>query len=214
MKARSISRKRKPRTISAAKTSAASECFQDLQPGCELYILTFGQFSLIDALVALLDVTGPAKVDISTWTAAYAHLDRSKALMESAAITDLRFLVDRSFLTRQPEYCQHLRSLFGDRCIRTYRAHSKFMTVKNDKWSLAIRTSMNLNENPRLENIEVSDDPALCAFMTRVVDDVFAEHDEGEFGGKIPDLHSIPDTGTDRGVTFGEIKRELRPPTT
>ena len=38
---------------------------------------------------------------------------------------------------------------------------------------MVARTSMNLNENPRLETLEISTDPAFGEFMIRVVDDIF-----------------------------------------
>ena len=107
-------------------------------------------------------------------------------MLESKMILSLRFIVERSFLTRQPAYCERMRELFGDGSIRTCRTHAKFMTVKNSKWNCAIRTSMNLNENPRLENIEISDDPALCGFLCAVVDELFCENAEGDFSSGVP----------------------------
>lgn len=175
------------RTIRAAKTGHARAAIGELRPGHEVYILTYGQFSLIDALVALLEQTGPADVTLSTWTAAAADLTRSAQLVERAEIRSLRFVVDRSFLTRQPEYCETMRRLFGDGCIRTTRSHAKFITIRNELWTLAVRTSMNLNENPRLENIEISDDDALCAFLEAEVDALFGDQAAGTFDGELPD---------------------------
>lgn len=43
---------------------------------------------------------------------------------------------------------------------------------------------MNLNENPRLESIEVSDDPVLAGFLLSVVDELFAEESVGDFRTK------------------------------
>lgn len=193
MTAKTLRRGPRRRRTRAAKTGNARQAIGTIEPGCELYVLTFGQFSLCDALVALLEQTGPASVALSTWTAANADLRRTLKLLEHASITDLRMVVDRSFLTRKPRDCQALRELFGDECIRTMNTHAKFMTIQNDTWSLAVRTSMNLNGNPRLENIEISDDPELCAFMTTVVDDVFREQDQGTFDGELTPLSSIPD---------------------
>jgi hypothetical protein len=163
------------REIRLAKTRAAAEAIGELQNKQDIYILTFGQFSLIDALIHVLEQTGPANVDLSTWTAADAHLEKTKSLMESAAIERFRMVVDRSFETRQPEYVFHMRKLFGSDCIRAVRTHAKFFIVSNDQWKVVARTSMNLNENPRLENIEISTDAALADFMTRVVDEIFCE---------------------------------------
>jgi hypothetical protein len=96
-----------------------------------------------------------------------------------------------------------MRELFGDASVRTMRSHAKFIAIRNDRWSIAVRTSMNLNENPRLENIEISDDAGLCAFLWQIADDVFAEQAPGEFGGEFPALASIPNVTTPGRVAMG-----------
>lgn len=161
--------------IRFTKTATARHAIGTLQQGHDLYILTFGQFSLIDALVAILEQTGPASVALSTWTAADAHLEKSAELMASAQITDFRMIVDRSFESRQPGYVHHMRQLFGPECIRAINTHAKFILIRNATWDIVVRTSMNLNNNPRLENIEISAHPGLDAHMQALVDEIFAE---------------------------------------
>jgi len=205
LKARTHKRGSVQRDIRTAKFGAAREAIGDLTPGCEIYVLTYGQFSLIDAVMTLLDQTGPAYVDLATWTAASADLRLMAQLLGGAVIKRMRYVVDGSFLTRQPEYCDTMRSLFGDDCIRTTKMHGKFATIRNADWSLAIRTSMNLNTNPRLENIEVSDDPDLCAFLTTVVDEIYAEQTGGIFQQVLPSLEALPNTVRVGGVEVGRV---------
>lgn len=201
MTARSHSSKPRKRTVRAAKTGAASTAIGPLSPGMEVFILTFGQFSLIDAIVYLLQQTGPADVIVSTWTAADADLRKSAALIESTSIRSMRWIVDRSFVSRQPDYCATMRRLFGDDSIRTTRSHAKFVTIRTEEYSLAIRTSMNLNHNPRLENIEISDDEALCSFFEGIASELFAEQPAGKFNGQLPLLAATPDAGRARSVS-------------
>lgn len=205
MNARTFKREPVDRDIRTAKYGSAREAVGDLVADCEIYVLTYGQFSLIDALVAILDQTGPAYVDLATWTAASADLRTMARLLEGAAIGRMRYVVDGSFLTRQPEYCTVMRDLFGDDCIRTTKMHGKFATIRNAEWSLAIRTSMNLNTNPRLENIEISDDPALCAFLTTIVDEIYSEQPVGLFDQTLPKLESLPNTTVIGGVQVGRV---------
>lgn len=180
MKAQSITRKPRQRAIRAAKTGTAAEAIGKIAHNCEIYVLTFGQFSLIDAICALIEQTGPAHVTLATWTAASVDLRRAKALLEASDILSMRFIVDRSFLTRVPEYCADMRRLFGDDCIRTARTHAKFAIIHNDQWRIVMRTSMNLNHNPRLENLEISEGPEFFDFMQQVTEDLFNEIDEGD----------------------------------
>jgi hypothetical protein len=88
-------------------------------------------------------------------------------------------LVDFSFPVRQPAYCAALRQRFGDEAIRMTVTHAKFISLRNSTWNVVIRTSMNLNENRRMENIEVSDDAALAEFLESVCDRIFAAESSG-----------------------------------
>lgn len=205
----SMSRHRMTR---AAKTGNAADALGELVPGCEVYVLTFGQFSLIDALHYLVEQTGPADVDVSVWTAAHADLTRSAALLEQSSIRRMRWVVDRSFEARQPSFVTRMRSLFGDACIRVTASHCKFLAIRNERWNLAVRTSMNLNENPRLENLEVSDDAGLCGFLTGVVDSIFAEAPEGDFRAEMTSLESVPGVRPAGSISTGEVQRRLTYP--
>jgi hypothetical protein len=157
----------------ALAEKSAAEAIGPLSPGCEIYGLTKGQFSLIDLIEHLLSFTGPCRAVISTWTAAGADIGFAYRLMSGGKLTALRFLVDFSFPSRQPAYCAALRETFGDGCIRISKNHAKFVLLRNDTWNVVVRTSMNLNENRRLENFEISDDANLANFLEGVIDEIF-----------------------------------------
>ena len=169
---RTTTRKRRVRLN---KTDTAAQALGPLEPGIEVYCLTYGQFSLIDAIEHLVREAGPCDVAVSTWTAAHADAERARTMLDEGNIRRFRLLVDRSFVARQPAYCSQVVELFGEDAIRTTKTHAKFAIVTNDDWNVVVRTSMNLNHNPRLENIEVSDDAALCGFMLDIVDGIWAE---------------------------------------
>lgn len=198
---------RRPRL---SKVTNARDALVGFGPRAEIYCLTFGQFSLMDAIEAILDYTGPADVAISTWTAAAADLSRSAEHLRDQRIRSLRFVVDCSFGQRQPGYLALIRELFGDDAIRSTRTHAKFATITNDDWRVAVRTSMNLNENPRLESIEVSDDAALAGFLLDVVNEIFAEESAGDYSTKsrpqlagLESLSVAPAVSMSRGVRVG-----------
>lgn len=195
------------REARVAKASSAREAIGRIGKGTDTFILTFGQFSLIDALIEILEQSGPATVDLCTWTAADAHLRRSRELVEEASITRFRMIVDRSFETRQPGYCFHMRRLFGEDCIRAIRAHSKFMVVRSPTLDVVVRTSMNLNENPRLENLEISESRAFAEFFESLVSEIFREVEPGENRSALLDLAEIPDSYPFREVEAGHISR-------
>jgi hypothetical protein len=192
MTAPAVHRRPAARSARLVKRGTAADAIGTLAHGQDVYILTYGQFSLIDALVHILDQTGPADVILSSWTAADAHLQEAAHMLEAASIRSLRMIVDRSFRTRQPGYYRRMQELFGADCVREIRSHAKFMVISNDNWRVVVRTSMNLNENPRFENIEISEDPAFAAFMTAIADEIFATIAPGDAHSEMPELAEAP----------------------
>lgn len=170
----------------ALKVSTAAEALGPIERGCEIYALSTGQFSLIDVVQHVLQATGPARVVVSTWTAAGADVDIAFRLLTDGAIESLRFIVDFSFPSRQPAYCAAIREAFGDAAIRVTKNHAKFVLIRNKTWNVVIRTSMNLNENRRLENLEVSDCEGMASFLESVCDRIFESEADGECLRKTP----------------------------
>ena len=166
-------KKRRRRAIMQDLTASAAQAIGELSPGCEIFGFTKGQFSFIDLLEHVLNQTGPVRASVSTWTASNASIDRAFELFNSGKLETCRFLLDAGFKARQPEFCDLLIRKFGIQSIRTTRNHAKFFVFRNDRWNIVVRTSMNLNSNPRLENFEISDDLAMADFVDGIVDDVF-----------------------------------------
>ena len=196
------------RKMRIAKTLKASEAIGKIEKNTDTYILTFGQFSLIDAIISIIDQIGPCDVALSSWTAADAHLEKTAEMVEASEIRNFRMIVDRSFETRQPKYCEHMRRVFGVDCIRHVRSHAKFAVLTNDGYKIVIRTSMNLNENPRLENIEITENPEFAEFMLKVVDDIFAEVDPLEKRSRALKIESIQEEFPYKEVSATKIKRK------
>lgn len=160
------------------RRESAAEAVAHLErDGMELFGLTRGQFSLTDLLQAVLTRTGPAALSISTWTAAHADVETMMGLLSSGQITSCRWLVDQTFVRRVPALAAQIRRQFGDDCIRVTKTHAKFCTIVNQSWQVALRSSMNLNQNPRLESFQIGHDPELCAFLDAALDDIWQRQD-------------------------------------
>jgi hypothetical protein len=156
------------------RKQTAAEAVATLErDGCELFGLTKGQFSLADMIEALLEKSGPAALSISTWTAAGTDVSRMMGLLQSGKILSCRWLVDLTFVRRCPSLAQEIRQKFGHDAIRVTKTHAKFATIANGEWEIALRSSMNLNQNPRLESFQVGHDPILCQFLSGVLDEIW-----------------------------------------
>ena len=146
--------------------------------GREVFGFNQGTFSLIDLIDAAVDYTGPADCVIATWTAAKVEMDHVLSWLDRRRLRSAKWMVDRSFLNRQPALCASLRQAFGDEGIRVSRCHAKFVLLSNDDWAVTLLTSMNLNKNARIENYMLSTDPDLNREYSALVDRVFANQDD------------------------------------
>lgn len=151
----------------------AAEALGEIYPGCSIFGITKGQFSLISLITAILDKTGPAHLFVSTWTASGSDLTDAFKLLSSGQLLSCRFLVDHTFQRRKPAFAAKIRELFGIEAVRVTRNHAKFSLIRNASWDLVLKTSMNLNFNPRLEDFDLQDDPALAVYLQDFVDEIF-----------------------------------------
>ena len=175
----------------------------------EVDILTLGQFSIIDAVEAVLEITGPARVTLATWTAAEFDLTQIEAQIVGAAITDLRLIIDRSFVARQPRFVDLIHQRFGVDSVRSTRTHAKFVVIANAGWNVVMRTSMNLNHNPRIEYLQVVDDADLAGMYLAMSDSIFDEEPPG-----LENRRSVPDLAGVDGIAPSIPVRMGTPPAT
>jgi hypothetical protein len=172
----SAPRKRKIRAFSHEKADAL---IGQIEAGFELFCLNAGQVDVAEILEHIAWQTGPASLTISTWTAAGADISRMRELCDGRLFTQIRWLLDRSFPNRQPEFFAHINRLFPN-AIRLTAVHSKFAIIRNDRWNIVCRGSANLNSAKRLEHLEISDDAALADAIESYVDDIFKTESSGE----------------------------------
>jgi len=198
-----------------SKIAEARDSLAEFGRGMEVDVMTFGQFSIIDAIEAVLEVTGPANVTLATWTAAHFDLSQIEAQVKSANILDLRLIIDRSFVTRHPRFVTVIHEKFGANSVRTTKTHAKFIVIHNAEWKVVIRTSMNLNFNPRLEYLQVSQDDDLADFYLGVADAIYGEIAPGMAQQRtLPELESIKGIKPTHAVSMGKLPTMGRSPRT
>lgn len=141
--------------------------------------LTRGDFSLIDLIHSILKKIGKSKVICCTWSAGIKDANQVKWMLNSGLIESFTLVTDHSYVTRQKKYALAIEDLFGSENIRTSEIHAKFVLIKNDDWSLAIRTSMNLNANRTCETFEIDDDVEVFNFYRNFIDETFKNSNKG-----------------------------------
>lgn len=155
------------------RLATAAEALAGFNRDVDIYGFTKGQFSLIQLITATLAITGPTELVLSTWTAANQDVTEVLDFCQSGLVTKARWLVDLTFSKRAPQLAHRIRTVFGDDAIRVGKNHAKFALIGNADWLVVIRTSMNLNHNPRFENFEIAHDPELYGFHQAIIDEIW-----------------------------------------
>jgi hypothetical protein len=150
-----------------------------VKPGARVMGLTDGRFSLIDLIRSLLDITGPADVIVTTWSAGIKDANQVAWMQGNHLIKSFTIVTDHSYVNRQKAYAVSLEELFGKENIRTSEVHAKFTLISNDDWKICIRTSMNLNANRTCESFEIDADPEIFDFYHSFVKHVFENQPAG-----------------------------------
>lgn len=173
VKGRAVPRvKRRHRML---RTTSARRALEPFTPGTDYEVMTNGEFSLLDAVLVLLERSGPADVTICTYSAGLYDAEVMNRFIDTGNILSLRLVLDVAFqkLGGSRGYAVTLMDVFGEECIRTTRTHAKFVTIRNAAHNFSISSTANLNENKRLEIFYFSDNPDRAAWYEDIVDEIF-----------------------------------------
>lgn len=191
-----------------SKVAGARDTIAGFTHSMDVVGLTYGQFSLIDLIQATLDLTGPADVAVSTWSAGFYDIEAASNFARDGRIRTIRFVMDSASQRRNQASNTDIAALFGSESIRTTRNHAKFALIGNQEWKITITSSMNLNLNPRLEQFEMTDDPDRYALFIRFVDGLFEELPAGVTGDRtLPALAELESVRPAYGI---EIASKIR----
>lgn len=182
-----------------SKLASAADTIAGFDHDHDVAGLTYGQFSLLDLVEAVLDITGPAAVTCTTWTIGHYDLDAIRQLHETGTITDVRVLMGNHHARGQANALDVAR-IFGPEAVRSSKTHAKFVLIGNAEWDVTVQASMNLNLNRRFEQFHVTDDPGVYAMFDRFITAVFDELAvDAETAGDMPALHDVPMVQPDYG---------------
>ncbi len=146
---------RRARAVESFRTAA--ECIGPIEPGMALFAVTRGQFSMLDAVLHVLDQVGPARVSLWTWTIADYETARFIEFQRDGRITDGRLVIDHGARAKNHALLADWRAAFGPESIRYVVNHAKLATVEGGGRRVLLRGSMNLNFNPRFEQLDVTE---------------------------------------------------------
>lgn len=145
------------RKVARQSFRTAAECIGTLESGASLFAVTRGQWSMIDAVLACLEQTGPAAVSLWTWTVAEYEVECLEAMQHSGKITSGRLVIDYGARNKNAGIIANWKRSYGRDSVRYVINHAKIATIQNEQWKLLLRGSMNLNMNPRFEQFDLTE---------------------------------------------------------
>jgi len=135
----------------------AGETIGKLEHGMSIFAITRGQFSMIDIVNYLLNEMGRSGVSIWTWVVADYEVEVMTALIENGQLSEGNLIVDYSAGKRNPDIVESWRSKFGENSVKVCKNHAKLARIWNDDYKFLARGSMNLNFNPRFEQLDLTE---------------------------------------------------------
>jgi hypothetical protein len=138
--------------------SNASECIGKCVKDMSLFAITRGQWSMIDAVLHVLNEVGPSKVSLWTWTVAEYEVQVLARLRMDKKLLDGRLIIDAGARNKNSGIIAEWQNAFGPQAVRYVINHSKIATVESaNGLKFLLRGSMNLNFNPRFEQFDISE---------------------------------------------------------
>lgn len=138
-----------------------------------LFAVTRGQWSMIDAVLHVLDQVGPSKLSLWTWTVAEYEVQVLTRLREDRRVTGGRLVIDAGARTKNAGIIAEWKSSFGDGSVRYVTNHAKIARIESASGlKLLLRGSMNLNFNPRFEQFDITEGGPDFDLVERIEDEL------------------------------------------
>lgn len=154
---------RRKRAVESFTT--ASECIGPITAGMSLFAVTRGQFSMIDAVVHAIRACAPADITLWTWRIAAYELETLRGLLDNGQLRSGVLFVDRVQDRMNADKAKSAAAQgislwvdrFGPDSVRVVQSHAKIATVEGGGLRVLLRGSMNLNFNPRFEQLDITE---------------------------------------------------------
>ncbi len=108
-----------------------------------------GQWAMHDLISWLLKQTGPADVQISTFSISEIAIRTLIHLSKIGMIKSIQCIFDNTIQKKKLQLLYFISQLTGE--IYIAPNHSKVLLIKNDDWSISVISSANMTPNPRKE---------------------------------------------------------------
>lgn len=161
------------RAVAVESFGCAASAIGQVSAGMSLFAVTRGQWSMIDAVLHVLDQVGPAKLSLWTWTVAEYEVQVLTRLREDRRVTGGRLVIDAGARTKNAGIIREWKGSFGDGSVRYVTNHAKIARIESASGlKFLLRGSMNLNFNPRFEQFDITEGGPDFDLVERIEDEL------------------------------------------
>lgn len=151
---------------------SAAECLGKIEKGMSLFAVTRGQWSMLDAILAVLEQIGPAELSVWTWTVAEYEVEVMERLMMDRRLRCGRLVIDHGARWKNLAILEKWQARFGADSVRLVVNHAKIATIRTAELKFLLRGSMNLNFNPRFEQFDITEGDEGFDLVKRIEDEL------------------------------------------
>lgn len=155
-----------------------------LPEGGRICLLTDYTCSIVDFIVAIAEEAAPCTLDILTWSANPEDIRTVQNLVTRGLVSRLRLIIDRGARSLNLPTVQLIEGLIGAGNMREISSHAKVFVADGGPGRRWVgQASMNLNRNPRIENLDVSRNDDIAGMYGRFMDMTFEVVTPGDQSG-------------------------------
>jgi len=136
----------------------------EIKPGATIATSSSGEYSMHELLEYLLGITGPASVQVSSFSISEVAIRTFYNLMEKGTITQMECLFDISVKRHKLGLLYFVNNI-GCR-IALSKNHAKILLLENTNWKLVVVGSANLQLNDKNEVAVISTDPGFYYYYS------------------------------------------------
>ncbi len=123
--------------------------FGQIKSNNTIQFCTAGEFSTHQLLQYLLTFTGPANVYLSTWTLKEEPARVLYFLKKTGKIKQLNCVFDYRIRTLDAKHFDFLEKIIDKYALT--KCHAKVLSIEGESMSIAVISSANMSNNPRIE---------------------------------------------------------------
>jgi len=132
-----------------------SKCIDVLGPikqdECK-HVVSMGEWSADNVIAwSISQINEPVDLVFASWSISPEPARRLGALHKNGLIKSIKAVFDLRAVIRKPEAIKTLKAAYGSKSIKIFNNHAKCYVVTGQSLEIAIVTSANLTNNPRVE---------------------------------------------------------------